>query len=180
VALLLTQLMQKVPRSLALPCQGLLPSGAESLPTLSYLWAGAQHLVLPVICLSFHGIASLSRYMRAGMLDVLRQDYVRTAWAKGAPPRLVVYKHAMRNALIPIVTMFGGLLPGLIGGSMIIESIFGIPGMGNLGYQALLTRDYTVLMADVTIGAVLVLLGILISDLLYVVVDPRITFEKAR
>ncbi len=180
VALLLIRLMLYLPEDLKLPYQGLLPTGAEDLPTLTYLWEGTRHLALPILCSCYGGLASLSRYMRVGMLDCIRADYIRTARAKGCPENTVVWKHALRNSLIPIVTMFGGLLPGLIGGSFIIESIFSIPGMGLLGYKALLTRDFTVLMADFTIGAILVMLGILVSDILYVIVDPRIAFEKAR
>jgi peptide/nickel transport system permease protein len=180
VALLLIRLMLYLPEGLKLPYQGILPTGADDLPTLTYLWEGTKHLALPILCSCYGGLASLSRYMRVGMLDSIHADYVRTARAKGCPERTIIWKHALRNSLIPIVTMFGGLLPGLIGGSFIIESIFSIPGMGLLGYKALLTRDFTVLMADFTIGAILVMLGILVSDILYVIVDPRIAFEEAR
>ncbi|MBI3829094.1 MAG: ABC transporter permease [Planctomycetes bacterium] len=178
VALLLIKLMVDLPEDYRLPYVGMLSSGAEDLPTLAYLWEGTKHLILPVICLSYVSVASLSRYMRVGMLDVIRADFIRTARAKGCPENTVIYKHALRNSLIPIVTLIGGLLPSLIGGSLLIESIFSIPGMGLLSYQAVLTHDYTVLMANITIGAVLVMLGILTSDLLYLAVDPRIAFEK--
>lgn len=178
VALLLIKLMVSNALFFQLPFQGILPTGAERLPTLTYLWEGTLHLILPVVCLSYGSQANLSRYMRVGMLDTIRSDYIRTARAKGCPESTIVFKHAVRNSLIPIVTLLGGLLPGMIGGSFIIESIFSIPGMGLLGYQALLTRDYTILMALITISAVLVMLGILVSDLLYLAVDPRIAFGK--
>lgn len=140
---------------------------------LDRLW----HLVLPVVCLTYPALALLSRLMRTGMLDVIRQDYIRTAAAKGLPEKLVVFRHALRNSVIPIVTMLGSLLPSLIGGAVIVESIFSIPGMGKLGFESILFRDYFVLMGILTISAVLTLLGFLISDLLYVAVDPRIRFE---
>lgn len=178
VALLLIKLMVNLPEQARLPYVGILPSGSDALPTLEFLWEGTQHLILPVICMCYVSMASLSRYMRVGMLDIIRADFIRTARAKGCPESTVIYKHALRNSLIPIVTLLGGLLPGLIGGSFLIESIFSIPGMGLLSYQAVLTHDYTVLMANITIGAVLVMLGILTSDLLYLAVDPRIAFKK--
>ena len=140
---------------------------------VDHLW----HLVLPVFCLTYGGLAALSRYQRAGMLEVIRQDYIRTARAKGVPEKLVIFKHAFRNSVIPIVTLLGYLLPGMFGGSVIIESIFSIPGMGQLGFEAVLSRDYPVVLAIATISAVLTLFGLLISDLLYVWVDPRITYE---
>ena len=112
------------------------------------------------------------------MLEVLRQDYIRTARAKGLSERLVIFKHALRNSLIPILTIMANLLPALFGGSVIIESIFTIPGMGNLGFEAILTKDYPVIMAITAISALLTLVGLLLSDILYVLVDPRITFEK--
>ena len=111
------------------------------------------------------------------MLEVIRQDYIRTARAKGLPEKVVIFKHAFRNSLIPIVTLLGSLLPGMFGGSVIIESIFSIPGMGQLGFESVLSRDYPVVLAIATISAFLTLLGLLISDLLYVWVDPRISYE---
>ena len=137
----------------------------------------ARHYVLPVVCLTYGGLAGLSRYARVGILEIIRQDYVRTARAKGLPEWKVILKHVFRNSLIPLITLFAGLLPGLIAGSIIIEYIFSIHGMGNLAMLALSNRDYPLLMALFTIGAVLTLLGILVSDLLYAAVDPRITFE---
>jgi peptide/nickel transport system permease protein len=132
------------------------------------------HMLLPSVLGAAGGIAVLSRYVRNQMLEVESQDYVRTARAKGLSADKVHYKHALRNALLPFVTMFGLILPGLIGGSVIIESIFSWPGMGRLAYEAILARDYPVILADNFISAILVLMGTFISDLLYMVVDPRI------
>ena len=132
------------------------------------------HLVLPSILGATGGIAVLSRYVRGQMLEIIGQDYVRTARAKGLSDDGIYYHHALRNALLPFVTMFGLMLPGLIGGSVIIESIFGWPGMGRMAYEAILARDYTVILTLNFITGVLVLAGTFISDLLYMVVDPRI------
>lgn len=132
------------------------------------------HLLIPSVLTATGGIALLSRYVRSQMLEVEGQDYVRTARAKGLPPEDVHYKHALRNALLPFVTMFGLILPGLIGGSVIIESIFSWPGMGRMAYEAILARDYPVILTVNFVSAVLVLAGTFISDLLYMVVDPRI------
>jgi peptide/nickel transport system permease protein len=132
------------------------------------------HLLLPSVLGATGGIAILSRYVRSQMLEVEGQDYVRTAKAKGLTSEQVHYKHALRNALLPFVTMFGLILPGLIGGSVIIESIFSWPGMGRMAYEAILARDYPIILTVNFISAVLVLAGTFISDLLYLVVDPRI------
>jgi peptide/nickel transport system permease protein len=111
------------------------------------------------------------------MLEVIRQDYIRTARAKGLSERLVVYKHALRNSLIPIITLLAGILPALIGGSVIVETIFSIPGIGQLGFQALNERDYPIIMAELTLSAVLTMVGVLLADVMYAVVDPRISFD---
>jgi peptide/nickel transport system permease protein len=132
------------------------------------------HLLLPSLLGATAGIAILSRYVRSQMLEVESQDYVRTAKAKGLPPEQVHYKHALRNALLPFVTMFGLILPGLIGGSVIIEYIFSWPGIGRMAYEAILARDYPIILTVNFITALLVLAGTFISDLLYLVVDPRI------
>ncbi|MCG6973901.1 MAG: ABC transporter permease [Desulfobacterales bacterium] len=132
------------------------------------------HLLLPSVLGATGGIAILSRYVRSQMLEVEGQDYIRTAKAKGLPPDQVHYKHAFRNALLPFVTMFGLILPGLIGGSVIIETIFSWPGMGRMAYDAILARDYPVILTVNFVSAVLVLAGTFVSDLLYLVVDPRI------
>lgn len=136
------------------------------------------HLILPIFCLTYGSLAYLSRQMRGSMLEVIRQDYIRTARAKGLPEKRVVYKHALRNSLIPILTMLASILPALVGGAVIIETIFTIPGVGQLAFQALTARDYPLIMAEFTIAAVLTLFGILLSDILYTVVDPRIAFTK--
>jgi len=144
-------------------------------PSASYLIMDRiWHLLLPSVLGATGGIAVLSRYVRSQMLEVEGQDYIRTAKAKGLPPDQVHYKHAFRNALLPFVTMFGLILPGLIGGSVIIESIFSWPGMGRMAYEAILARDYPVILTVNFVSAVLVLAGTFISDLLYLVVDPRI------
>lgn len=132
------------------------------------------HLLLPSILMATAGMAVLSRYVRNQMLEVEGQDYVRTARAKGLPEEQVHYKHALRNALLPFVTMFGLVLPGLIGGSVIIESIFSWPGIGRMAYEAILARDYPVIITINFISAILVLAGTFLSDVLYMVVDPRI------
>jgi len=135
------------------------------------------HLLLPSLLGAVGGIAVLSRYVRSQMLEVESQDYVRTARAKGLPEETVHYKHALRNALMPFITMFGMLLPALIGGSVIIERIFSWPGMGRLAYDALLARDLPVILSLNFIAAVLVLTGTFVSDLLYAFVDPRISYD---
>ncbi len=132
------------------------------------------HMVIPSILGATGGIAILSRYVRSQMLEVESQDYIRTAKAKGLPEDMVHYKHALRNALLPFVTMFGLVIPGLIGGSVIIESIFSWPGIGRMAYEAILSRDYPVVITLNFISAVLVLIGTFISDILYMIVDPRI------
>ncbi len=135
------------------------------------------HMVLPLFCLTYAGLAGLSRYMRTGMLDTIRQDYIRTARAYGFAEKTVVYRYAMRNSLIPVITLFAGLLPSLIGGSVIIETIFSIPGMGRLGFEAVLARDYPLIMGIFSITAVLTLAGLILSDIAYALVDPRIRLE---
>jgi peptide/nickel transport system permease protein len=116
--------------------------------------------------------------MRAGILEVLRQDYVQVARAIGIDEKIVVYKHVLRNSLIALVTILASILPGLIGGSIIIETIFSIPGLGQLGYESVLARDYPTVLALFTVSAILTLIGILISDILLSVVDPRIAFGR--
>ncbi len=135
------------------------------------------HLVVPSLMSAIAGIAILSRYVRSQMLEVVRQDYVRTARAKGLPEDAVIYRHALRNALLPFVTMFGFLLPGLIGGSVIFEQIFAWPGLGRLAYEAILARDFPVILTINFVAATLTLVGTLVSDILYAVVDPRIRLQ---
>jgi peptide/nickel transport system permease protein len=135
------------------------------------------HLAIPSLLAALGGIAVYSRYVRSQMLDVLAQDYVRTARSKGLAEDDVVYRHALRNALLPFVTMFGLMIPGLVGGSVIVEQIFAWPGLGRLVYDAVLARDFPVILTVNFIGAVLTLAGTLISDVLYAVVDPRIRVQ---
>ena len=156
------------------PVIGMETFGIANVPWYNYLMDRVWHLLLPSILGATGGIAVLSRYVRSQMLEVEGQDYIRTAMAKGLLPEQVHYKHALRNALLPFVTMFGLILPGLIGGSVIIESIFSWPGMGRMAYEAILARDYPVILTVNFISAVLVLAGTFISDILYMVVDPRI------
>ena len=156
------------------PVIGMRTFGFGDAPWPNLLMDRVWHLLLPSVLGATGGIAVLSRYVRGQMLEVEGQDYVRTARAKGLPLEQVHYKHALRNALLPFVTMFGLILPGLIGGSVIIESIFSWPGMGRMAYEAILARDYPVILTVNFVSAVLVLAGTFISDLLYLVVDPRI------
>ena len=156
------------------PVIGLETFGIGDAPATYLFMDRIWHLLLPSVLGATGGIAVLSRYVRSQMLEVEGQDYIRTARAKGLPPEQVHYKHALRNAMLPFVTMFGLILPGLIGGSVIIESIFSWPGMGRMAYEAILARDYPIILTVNFVSAVLVLAGTFISDLLYLVVDPRI------
>ncbi len=158
---------------------GLRTFGREGIAPYLDVMDRTWHLVLPSVLGATAGIAVLSRYVRSQMLEVINSDYVRTARAKGLDEDTVLYKHALRNALLPFVTMIALLIPGLIGGSVIIETIFAWPGIGRLGYEAILSRDYPVVISLNFIAAVLTLLGTLLSDVLYMVVDPRIRLEKA-
>jgi peptide/nickel transport system permease protein len=165
---------------------GWLPISGLRSPTWEYLafwgqqWDFAAHLVLPILVATFGGLAGFSRYMRQSMLEVVRQDYIQSARAKGLAESVVIGKHALRNALLPIVTVLGLSLPGLIGGSVIVESIFAIPGMGQLMVQAVFERDYPVIMGNLVIVATLTLVANLIADLTYSLVDPRIRVAARR
>jgi peptide/nickel transport system permease protein len=158
------------------PVLGMRSFVTEDFTAVEIVMDRVWHLMLPSIILAIGGIAALSRYTRSSMLEVIRQDYVRTAKAKGLPEETVYYKHALRNALLPIITLFGFLIPGLIGGSIIMETVFSWPGIGRLAYQAVLARDYPVVMTINTITAVLVLIGNFIADMLYAIADPRIRY----
>lgn len=138
----------------------------------------ARHLALPIFVSSIGGLAGISRYMRANMIEALNQPYIYTARAKGLSEQKVIYKHALRNAILPIVTILGLSIPGLLGGSVIFESIFALPGIGRLFYEAVMMRDYPLIMAEVVLGAVLTMLGNLIADISYAYVDPRIRYRK--
>ncbi len=159
------------------PVYGISSIGSETMGLLPWLLDRMWHLVLPIVCLTYGGLAYLSRLTRAAMLEVIREDYVRTARAKGLSERVVIFKHAFRNALLPLITLLAFLLPSMFGGSVIIESIFSVPGMGQLGFESVLSRDYPVIMAITAISAFLTLIGLLISDILYAALDPRIKLE---
>jgi len=159
------------------PLTGFKSDYYEKLNLIGKLVDVSWHLVLPVVASTIGGFAFLTRFARSNFLDVVRQDYIRTARAKGLPENVVLYKHGLRNALIPFVTLMGTLLPGLLGGSVIIEQIFNIPGMGMLSFEAVLGRDHNLIMGIATISALLTLVSLLLSDLMYVVVDPRIRLE---
>lgn len=160
------------------PMMGLHSEAAEQFGFGTYILDYLHHICLPVVCLSLFSLANMAMYSRASMLDVISQDYIRTARAKGLSESKVIFKHAFRNALIPIITLFSSFLPAMLGGSVLIESIFSIQGMGWLSLDSILQRDYPTLMAMIYIDAILVMAGIFISDLLYVVVDPRISLES--
>lgn len=157
-----------------LPISGIQSIGAETMPFHERLFDWIKHLILPVTIMSFAGLAGMSRYTRSSMLEVLKQDYIRTARAKGVPEKFIITKHALRNALLPVVTLLGLAIPGLIGGSVIFESIFSIPGMGQLFYASAMARDYPTIMGILLIGALLTLIGNLIADIAYFIIDPRI------
>ncbi len=157
-----------------LPISGLHTLGSDAYGMLHYLWDMAKHLIMPIMVASFGSLAGMSRYMRSSMLNVIGQDYITTARAKGLSERVVIYKHALRNALLPLITLAGFSIPGLIGGSVIFESIYSIPGMGQLFYQAVMSRDYPVVMGILIIGALLTLVGNLVADVCYALADPRI------
>ncbi len=159
------------------PVIGMRTFGMEDAAPLFRAMDRLWHLVIPSIMSALVGVAILSRYVRSQMLEVIGADYVRTARAKGLEEETVVYTHALRNALLPFVTMFGLLLPGLIGGSVIFEQIFAWPGIGRLGYDAILARDFPVILTINLIAAVLTLAGTFLSDILYAAVDPRIRLQ---
>jgi peptide/nickel transport system permease protein len=157
-----------------LPISGLHSLGSERMGTFLWLCDLAKHLILPISVATFGSLAGVSRYMRSTMLEVIGQDYIITARAKGLPERLVIFRHALRNALLPVITLMGFSLPGLIGGSVIFESIYAIPGLGQLFYQGVMARDYPLVMGILVIGAFLTLIGNLLADICYSLADPRI------
>ncbi len=167
-------LIQLVVKVFNVPVIGMYTFGMAQADIIYRVMDRIWHMVLPSILMALGGIALLSRYVRAQMLEIIHQDYIRTARAKGLSADAVYYKHGFRNALLPFITMFGLILPGLIGGSVIIESIFAWPGIGRMAFEAILARDYPVILTINFISAVLVLAGTFISDLLYMVADPRI------
>src|SRR6059058_1969301 len=157
-----------------LPISGLRSLNWEYLSFWRQQWDFVGHLVLPILVATFGGLAGFSRYMRQSMLEVVRQDYIQSARAKGLAEAIVIGKHALCNALLPIVTILGLSLPGLIGGSVIVESIFAIPGMGQLMVQAVFERDYPVIMGNLVIVSTLTLVANLVADVTYSLIDPRI------
>lgn len=161
-----------------LPISGIQSMDVSAMGPFGRLLDWAKHLILPVGVSAFGGIAGLSRYSRSSMLEVIRQDYIRTAKAKGLLERDVILRHAFRNALMPVVTILGLSVPGLIGGGVIFETIFAIPGMGQLFYSSTMSRDYPTIMGILVIGAILTLFGNLIADISYALVDPRVRVRK--
>ncbi len=161
-----------------LPVSGLYSYLHDLMPPFEKALDVAKHLILPVFVSAFGSLAGLSRYTKTSMMEVLSQEYIRTARAKGLPERVVIYKHALKNALLPVVTILGMSLPSLIGGSVIFESIFAIPGMGFLFYQSVMSRDYPTIMGILVLGAILTLLGNLLADIAYTWVDPRIRYQE--
>ena len=161
------------------PMQGLTSPDYAALSPGAKVLDVAAHLILPVTCLTYPALATISRYMRSGMLEVVRQDYIRTAFAKGLSERAVVFRHALRNSILPVLTLLGLMLPHLIGGSVIVERIFGIPGMGLLAFDAIGTRDYPTVMGVATVMALVTMLSMLLVDLAYGFIDPRIRLERS-
>ena len=160
-----------------LPMYGASSINASVMGPFAWLWDRILHMILPVTCLTYASLASISRYTRVSMLEALGQDFVRTARAKGLPERVVILRHALRNALIPIITIFTLEIPVLISGAVIIESIFTLPGLGQLMFQSLDAGDYPVIMGLTLLIAIVTLVSYLLADILYAVVDPRITYE---
>ena len=138
------------------------------------------HLLLPIVCIAYPSIAFIARQARGSMSDVLGQEYIKTARAKGLPERKVIWKHGFRNALFPIITMLASIIPASIAGSITIEFIFNIPGLGFTLYKSILEQDWPIVFAIMMLGAVLTIVGILISDILYAVADPRVRLEKGK
>ncbi|MEM9848821.1 MAG: ABC transporter permease, partial [Bacteroidota bacterium] len=159
------------------PSIGLGSSSMEDDPFWTVFFERAGHLILPIFCVTYAALAFITRQMRAAMITVLSQDYIRTARAKGLNERKVIWKHAFRNALFPLITLLGSLFPSLIAGSVILEIIFNISGMGSLIFDAIFAQDWPVVYSVLMIGTMLTMLGILLADLLYAWVDPRIRLE---
>lgn len=160
-----------------LPISGLRSLNYSNLSLWGKLIDLCKHLILPVIVASIGSIAGFSRYMASNFDDVLRQEYITLAKIKGLPESLILRRHALKNALLPVITILGLSIPGLIGGSVIVESIFSIPGMGELFYKSVMARDYPVIMGMLVISSFLTLLGNLIADICYAIVDPRIRLK---
>lgn len=161
-----------------LPVSGLHSLFYEDKSALFQMMDVAWHMVLPVLVTSLAGIAAMSRYMRSESLRILNEKFILMARAKGASEKQILWKHVMRNALLPIITLLGLSIPGLLGGSVLLESIFSIPGMGRLFYNAVFTRDYPTIMGVLVLGAFLTLAGNLLADIAYLWADPRIRTGK--
>jgi peptide/nickel transport system permease protein len=159
-----------------IPVQGFESPDTFSMTTMQHILDVLHHVVAPLFCLTYVSLAGLSRYAKSGVLNVIRSDYVRTARAKGLEEKWVILKHTVRNGIIPIITLLGTTLPAIVGGSIIVESVFGIPGIGYLLWDSISQRDYNVVIGETVIVAMLTMVGILVSDILYAVVDPRIRF----
>ncbi len=160
-----------------LPVSGLTSLTFEEMGSWEKFLDVSRHLVLPFLVSSVTSLAGISRFMRSGMIETLRQNYIRTARAKGLSERRVLYRHALRNAILPLITILGLSVPGLLGGSVIFESIFSIPGMGRLFFNSVFSRDYPVVMGVLVLGALLTLIGNLLADMAYGFADPRIRYQ---
>ncbi|MFC1570534.1 ABC transporter permease [Candidatus Omnitrophota bacterium] len=163
-----------------LPVSGMSPWYTAYLDNAARFKDLMWHMVLPLVTTAFGGLAALSRYSRSSMIEVMGENYILTARAKGLSERRVILVHALKNALLPIVTIMGLTLPALISGSFIFETIFAWPGMGRLGYEAIMNYDYPVIMGVGVIATILTLIGLFLSDVMYAVVDPRIRLEEKR
>ncbi len=161
-----------------LPISGITSLDFEYFPFYKKIIDLARHLILPIFVSSIGSLAGISRYMRQNMLEVLDKKYILAARARAIPEKLILYKHGFKNAILPIITILGLSVPGLIGGSVIFESIFAIPGTGRLFFTAVMSRDYPVIMAMLVFSAILTLLGNLLADIGYALADPRIRYSK--
>jgi len=159
-----------------LPPGGMIATGSQA-TGLAYVKEVIHHMTLPVIVMTIMGVGSLARYIRGSMIDVIKQDYIRTARAKGLKERKVLFTHALRNAMLPAITLVGFELPALFGGSLIIEKIFNWPGIGQLYLTSFGLRDYPLLMGFTVLIAILTVIGTLLSDILYRVADPRVRLQ---
>ena len=166
-----------MPEALRLPISGMTSIGHDAMGPWRQVLDRARHLVLPSIALGLASAAGVARYMRGSMLEVIHQDYVRTARAKGLSRTRVVLRHALRNALLPVVSLLGLYLPLLFGGAVVVEVVFSWPGMGRLLYNGILARDYPLVMAATFLFGGLVVGGNLLADLLYAAVDPRVRYD---
>ena len=177
VALLLQTTLCDGGRWPIFPLKGLTPANEDSLSTWALQWEILRHYMLPVLCLTYGNFAGLSRYARNGMLEVIHSDYIRTARSKGLSEAKVICKHALRNALLPVVTYIGPMVASIVTGSFVVERVFGIPGIGSLFTNSILNRDYPLIMGITVFFAVLLVISVLIVDIIYVFIDPRIKLD---